>query len=252
VTAPQTQNYWQNLFKGGSPEHMKIVVADIDPKTLEAVGTCCSIRWPHRELLSTEDPDELLRWIEEEAPDLVVLATNFSEGAGLAICRQIRAFSAVPLIMTDSTGEEGNLIRALDAGADDCLSKPIRPLELLARIVALLRRCQKLPLVSHGQPFVAGELYIDFDTYEVRIDGREVKLTFTEFEILRCLVHNSRRIMSHSQLASLVWGEDAQGSRNALKVHVQHLRNKLGDTAKQSRYILSERGLGYKFAVSAK
>jgi DNA-binding response OmpR family regulator len=91
--------------------------------------------------------------------------------------------------------------------------------------------------------------YIDFDTYEVRIDGREVKLTFTEFEILRCLVNNSRRIMSHSQLACLVWGEDGQGSRNVLKMHIQHLRNKLGDTAKPPHYILSERGLGYKFSA---
>jgi DNA-binding response OmpR family regulator len=229
---------------------MKIIVADEAHQTFEAVGTSCSIRWPHRELLSAKDANELLAMIESEAPDLVVLDTQFSAGSGIATCREIRKFSAVPLIVLSPAEEEGVIIRALEAGADDCLDKPIRPLELLARIVALLRRAQRLPLVTNSQPFVTGDLYIDFDTYEVRIDGREVKLTFIEFEILRCLVNNSRRIMSHSQLACLVWGEDGQGSRNALKVHIQHLRNKLGDTAKPPRYILSERGFGYKFSAT--
>ena len=229
---------------------MKILVADKDPKTFEAVGMCCSIRWPHRELISTENADDLLTMIEEEAPDLVVLDADFSAGSGIATCREVRAFSAVPLIMLAPLEDEGVIIRSLEAGADDCLSKPVRPLELLARIVALLRRAQQLPLVSNSQPFISGDLYIDFNTYEVRIDGREVKLTFTEFEILRCLVNNSRRIMSHSQLACLVWGEDGQGSRNSLKVHIQHLRNKLGDTARPPRFILSERGFGYKFSAT--
>lgn len=225
---------------------MRILVADEDAQTFEAVATCCSLRWPHRELLSARDADELVMMVEGEAPDLVVLDSGFSDGSGTAVCREIRTFSAVPLVML-SPPEEEVMIRALESGADDCLDKPIRPLELLARIVALLRRAQRLPLVTNSQPFISGDLYIDFNTYDVRIDGREVKLTFTEFEILRCLVNNSRRIMSHSQLACLVWGEDGQGSRNALKVHIQHLRNKLGDTAKEPRFILSERGYGYKF-----
>ena len=229
---------------------MKILVADKDSDTIEAVDSCCTIRWPHRELLSADDADSLLIMIEQDAPDLVVLGTDLSPELGMTICQQIRNFSAVPLIAVAPTGDEDEIIRALGAGADDCLSRPIRPLELLARIVALLRRAQKLPLVTHGQPFVSGELFIDFDTYEVRVEGAEVRLTLTEFEILRCLVNNSKNVMSHTQLAHLLWGGDGQGSRNALKVHIQHLRNKLGDTAKQPHYILSERGLGYKFAAS--
>lgn len=228
---------------------MKILVADKDTKTIEAVGTCCAIRWPHRELLSTEDPDRLLTMIEEEAPDLVVLETGLSEDLGTGICREIRNFSAVPVIAIASAPGEKEIVGALDAGADDCLSRPVRPLELMARIVALLRRVQKLPLVTHGQPFVSGKLFIDFDTCEVRIGASPIKLTFTEFEILRCLVNNAKTVISHSQLAQLIWGDDGQGSRNALKVHIQHLRTKLGDTAKKPRYILSERGLGYKFAA---
>lgn len=227
---------------------MKILVGDRDPKTIEAVSTCCATRWPHRELLTTEDPDQLLQMIEQEDPDLVVMETELSTELGVDLGREIRNFSAVPLIMIASTGAEREIIEGLDAGADDCMSKPVRPLELQARIVALLRRAQRLPLVSRGQPFMWGDLFIDFDTHEVRIEGNEVKLTDTEFEILRLLVNNPRRVMSHSQLSYLIWGDSGQSSRNALKVHIQHLRNKLGDTGSKPKYIFSQRGLGYKFS----
>ena len=228
---------------------MKVLVADSDPNTIESLGMCCSIRWPYRELLSTEDPEELLTIIEQEAPDLVVLNTQLPKGSGYTVCRGIRTFSAVPLIIIASGREDGEVIRALESGADDCVSKATSPLELLARIVALFRRAQKLPLINSARPFKSGDLYIDFDTHEVKKDGREIKLTLTEFEILRCLVNNPRRVISHSQLACLIWGEDDQGSRSALKVHIQHLRHKLGESAGQPQYILNERGCGYKFAA---
>jgi DNA-binding response OmpR family regulator len=229
---------------------MKILVGDSDPKTLEAVSTCCADRWPHRELLVAEDFVQLTQMIEQDEPDLVVMDSELSNELGLNLCREIRNFSAVPLIMIAATGSEIETIQALDAGADDCISKPVRPLELQARIVAVLRRAQMLPLVSRGHPFVSGKIFIDFDIYEVRIDGNEVRLTVTEFEILRCLVNNPRRVISHSQLSRLVWGDTGHSSRNALKVHIQNLRNKLGDTAGKPHYILSERGLGYKFSTS--
>ena len=92
-------------------------------------------------------------------------------------------------------------------------------------------------------------MYINFDANEVRMGGDAVKLTFTEFELLRCLVNNPKRVMSHSQLACLVWGEEDEGSRNSLKVHIQHLWQKLGESAGKPKYILSERGCGYKFAA---
>ncbi len=228
---------------------MKILVADNDPRTIESVGICLSQRWPHGEMLFPENSDDLLRLIEQEAPDLVVLDSQIYQGSGCAICREIRTFSAIPLIMVVPGGDDEKLVRALEIGADDCIDKPIRAPELLARMVALLRRAQKLPLVTSAHPYISGDLFIDFDTNQVRIDGEEVKLTFTEFEILRCLVNNSRRVMSHSQLTNLVWGEEGEGSRNALKVHIQHLRNKLRDTNGRSDYILNERGYGYKFSA---
>jgi DNA-binding response OmpR family regulator len=229
---------------------MKVLVADSDPNTIESLGMCCAVGWPYRKLLSTEDPEELLTIIEQDNPDLVVLNTQLPTGTSYAACRGIRTFSAVPLVMIASGQEYGEAIRALEAGADDCVSKTIDHLELLARIVALFRRTQRLPLINPARPFISGDLCIDFDAYEVRKDGQEIKLTLTEFEILRCLVNNPRRVISHSQLAWLIWGEDDQGSRSALKVHIQHLRHKLGELAGQPQYILNERGCGYKFASS--
>ncbi|MFB3119615.1 MAG: response regulator transcription factor [Stenotrophomonas maltophilia] len=228
---------------------MKILVADNDPGTIEAVGICLSLRWPHGEMCFPEDREDLLNLISHEALDLVVLNSGLYAGSGYSICREIRAFSAVPVIMTIPTDDEADLIRALDAGADDCMDQPVGAPELLARMVAIFRRTQRLPLVKSSRPFVSGHLYINFDANEVRMDGDEVKLTFTEFELLRCLVNNPKRVMSHSQLACLVWGEEDEGSRNSLKVHIQHLRQKLGESAGKPKYIFSERGCGYKFAA---
>lgn len=214
------------------------------------MAACCAIRWPHREVIFASAPDEFLLQLERQAPDLAILDSELAQGQGHAVCREVRLISAIPLLMVIPSQEEGEVVKALEAGADDCVAKPLRPLEVVARLVALLRRTRQLPLVTPSAPFTAGPLFIDFDRNAVRVDGQEAKLTSTELEILRCLVHNPRRIMSHAQLAAAVWGDEAPGSRNTLKVHVQHLRQKLGERAGQPRYILSERGYGYKFVVS--
>jgi DNA-binding response OmpR family regulator len=249
LTVPYPKTEPDSRKSGADQRVMKVLVADSDPNTIESLGMCCSIRWPYRELLSTEDPEELLTIIEQEAPDLVVLNTRLPKESGYAVCRGIRTFSEVPLIMIASGEEDGEIIRALESGANDCVTKTVNPLELLALIVALFRRTQRLPLMNSARPFISDDLYIDFDTYEVRKNGQEIKLTLTEFEILRCLVNNPRRVISHSQLACLIWGEGDQGSRSALKVHIQHLRHKLGESAGRPQYILNERSYGYKFAA---
>ena len=135
---------------------MKILVGDRDHEAVGVVGVLCALRWPHRELLLSEDPDQLMQMIEQQAPDLVVMGTGLSAELGAGLGREIRNFSAVPLIMIDSTGIEREVVKALDSGADECMSEPVRTQELLARIIALLRRSQKLPLVSRGEPFVSG------------------------------------------------------------------------------------------------
>ena len=229
---------------------MKILIGDSDPSIVESVGASCASRWPYRDLLSTSSYDELLNMVETESPDLVLLDSELPDTQCEAACREIRAFSAVPLVMITPSHDEYEIVRALDAGADDCVSKPIRPMELVARIVALLRRTQRLPMTGSAQPYLSDDLYVDFDTYEVKVQGQDVKLTFTEFEILKFLVTNPRRVISHSQLGWQIWGEDGECSRNVLKVHIQHLRQKLGESASDPHYIVNERGLGYKFAAA--
>jgi DNA-binding response OmpR family regulator len=226
---------------------MKILVADSDPECIASIGMCCSTRWPHRELLSSDDPEEVVILVERAAPDVVVLEAGLSNGLGYSICREIRSFSSVPLIITTTSEEESEIIKAVELGADDFVSKPFKPLELLARIIAVVRRAQGLSLLNNTRPLISGDLYIDFDNYEVILNGREVRLTFIEFEILRCLVLNKGKAISPAAITELIWGEDADGSRKALKVHIQHLRQKLGETASNPRHILCQRGVGYRF-----
>ena len=129
-------------------------------QTIEAVGICLSLRWPHGEMYFPEDREDLLNLISHEAPDLLVLNSSLYDGSGYSICQEIRAFSAVPVMMTIPSDNEADLIRALDAGADDCVDQPVSAQELLARMVAIFRRTQRLPLVKSSRPFVSGHLYI--------------------------------------------------------------------------------------------
>jgi two-component system KDP operon response regulator KdpE len=228
---------------------MRVIIADSLPASAESLAACCAIRWPHREAFFATTPEDFLLQVGTIAPDLAILDSQLAHGQGHAVCREVRRFSAVPLLMVIPTDQEDEVVKALEAGADDCVARPLRPLEVVARLVALLRRTHRLPLVSAGAPFTAGPLLADFDSGEVRVAGQEVKLTSTEFAILKCLVHNPKRIVSNAQLAAVVWGEEAQGSRKALKVHIQHLRQKLGEHPGQPHYIVNERGYGYRFAA---
>ena len=138
-------------------------------------------------------------------------------------------------------------MKALETGADDFVSKPFSHLELLARMQAVLRRTQNTPLGMGEAPFIVNGLCIDFEGHEVTVNGGEVKLTPTEFGILRCLVKNSGRIMSASNISHRVWGDDVPDANQLIKVHIQHLRKKIGDDPAKPHYIFTERGVGYKF-----
>jgi len=237
------------ICTGGADEIMKILVADGNRNTAAAVGECCFSRWPHHQVVFTDAPEQFLLMVEQDGPDVVLLDSELGGGRGPALCREVRHFSAVPLIMMLWRGEENEVVRALESGADDCLTRPLRPKEVVARLVALLRRSGTLPMLANAGPVTAGPLYMDFNSFEVRFGGEEVHLTATEFEILRHLVNNRRWVVSHAQLSEAVWGDQESGSRNSLKVHIQHLRQKLGEGNGHPRFIFNARGLGYKFNI---
>lgn len=187
--------------------------------------------------------------VSASEPDLILLDWILPRMDGLSVCRAIRRWSQVPILVITSRAGQSDLIEALDAGADDYLTKPFQSEELLARIRALLRRGMREPAAA-GQPdgqLRAGPLEINLAQRLARLRGREIQLTPTEFDILAQLARHQRQVLTHNQLISEVWGAEG-GSRHSLFVHINRLRSKLEDDPKQPRFIKTRWGVGYSFA----
>lgn len=175
--------------------------------------------------------------------DLVVLDIMLPGLDGFEICRELRKFSEVPVIMLTARGDEMDRIVGLEIGADDYLPKPFNPRELLARIQAVLRRTEKTK--EEGGPLVAGPIAVDPDRRQVTLNGEPLELTTTEFEILRALVANAGRVIPRERLMELARGEEFASFDRSVDVHVSHIRKKLGDDPKNPTYLKTVRGVGY-------
>jgi len=227
---------------------MKVLVIDDDPDVAQVISLCFEMRWPQTTVVSASDGNEGLSLVENESPDVVVLDVGLPELNGFEVCREIRTFSDVPIIMLTVRDADTDVSRALETGADDYISKPFSHIELLSRVQAVLRRTQKLPLAKGEGILTSGNLSIDFDSREVRINGDIVKLTPTEYGLLYHLTRNANRVLTYQALLSKVWGEEYEYETNLLKLHIHNLRRKLADDPQSPRLILNERGVGYKFA----
>ncbi len=190
----------------------------------------------------------------EQPPELVVLDVMLPGIDGLEVCRQIRTFSDCYVIMLTARDEELDKVIGLTVGADDYLVKPFSPRELVARVRAMLRRPRAIgaaePESAPAEPTVinAGDVAMDLTARLVWVDGSEVELTRTEFDLLTALVAEPRRAFSRRELISSVWDSDWYGDEHIVDVHVGHLRRKLGDDAANPRHIRTVRGVGYGMA----
>jgi len=225
---------------------MKVVVIDDSPEIIEVVSLCFQLRWSGANMVSAATGAKGLELIEAESPDLIILDIGLPDMDGFQVLREIRRFSQVPVIMLTVRGEDTDVVRGLELGADDYVTKPFSHIELMARVQAVLRRVQGLP-VTEERPFVSGKLSVDFASNEVRIDGKLVKLTSTESKLLYYLIKNEGRLLSHENLLRKIWGETYVDARDLLRVHIQHLRQKLGDSVELPSIIVTEHGMGYKF-----
>ncbi len=181
-------------------------------------------------------------------PGLIVLDLMLPDMSGEDICRSIRKKSRVPIIMLTAKVEEESILNGLGIGADDYVTKPFSPRQLVARVIALLRRSgdEMLPL-SNIMSFNGGELYIDSIRHEVKRDGQPVNLTPNEFKILMALVKYPQKAFTRDELVFLVLGEDYEGYDRTIDTHVKNLRQKIEPDVKAPRYILTVYGVGYKF-----
>ena len=229
---------------------MKVLIVEDDPDTVEMVSVCLRLRWPQAEVIGAGTGREGLELIEADVPDLIILDIGLPDIDGREILRRLREFSDVPILMLTAYDRDFDIARSLEEGADDYMTKPFSPLELQARVRALTRRAQDR--TSHiTLPLTTGELLMDFAAAEVHKSGDRIRLTLTELKMLELLARNSQRVVTYESLASRVLGVDQPGlaETRLVRVHVQHLRSKLGDLASSPQFIANVRGVGYKFLL---
>lgn len=225
---------------------MRVLVVDEEPDVRKLVAMSFRMHQPEWEVIGAQDGPEALRVIESEHPEVVLLDIGLPEMSGFEVLKAIRLFSDVPVIMLTVRDDELSKVQGLELGADDYVTKPFSHLELLARVRAVLRRAQALPLM-HEEPFVSGELQVDFARRQVIVRGVPVALTGTEYRLLYHLVRNAGRIMTHEALLARVWGREYTDELSYVKGYINRLRNKLERDPHHPEYILTEYGVGYWF-----
>jgi DNA-binding response OmpR family regulator len=180
-------------------------------------------------------------------PDLVLLDVMMPDIDGFEVLKIIREVSSVPVIMLTAKGEEDDRVRGLELGADDYITKPFSPRELVSRVRAVLRRTEMTAGGTHGLIEVDNRLKIDFDRREVWVDDKLVQLRPTEYRLLYHLVQNAGWVISHDQLLSKVWGYEYRDEPHYVRLYINYLRKKLEKDPSNPKYILTERGVGYRF-----
>ena len=198
-------------------------------------------------LLVAADGWEALETARREHPDLVILDVMLPGLTGLELCRALRAEMDLAVIMLTARKEESDRVAGLDLGADDYVTKPFSPRELAARVKAVLRRSgRRDDAAAPAGPMHSG-LVLDAERRRVWLDGEEVELTFTEFELLKTLSGTPGRVFSREDLLMRVWGTDFLGDSRTVDVHIRHVREKLHEDTARARFIETVRGVGYRF-----
>lgn len=196
---------------------------------------------------SAADGPEGLRQFYQHRPNLVVLDVMMPQMDGLQVCSQLGYLTDVPIILLTALGDEDSVVKGLDCGAIDYITKPFSPKVLLARIRTALRQVEA---TSGGQPSAAytdGYLTINLPKHQVQVQGQPVKLSGTEFKLLTCLFENANRVLTFAQILENVWGWEYKESVEYVHVYISHLRRKLEKDPKNPRYLLTEHGIGYRF-----
>jgi len=223
---------------------MKVLVIEDDKEIVDAISLAFQIRWPEARVISTRLGQKGVELVETEQPDIVILDLGLPDINGFEGLHQIRRFSSVPTIILTVRSDESDVVKGLEWGADDYITKPFRQLELLARVKSLIRRHSpsEEALLSYGG------LRLDPVTGQLKMGEKEIALTVTENHILTFLMKNAGHVVTHSSLAEAVWGDDYPGATDSLKVHVRRLREKIEEDPGKPRYILTKTGVGYSLS----
>jgi len=223
----------------------RILVVDDEQQILRALQT--SLRGAGYEVETAETAEGALAAAAMRPPEAIILDLVLPDGSGIDVCRELRTWTSAPVILLSAVGEEREKVAALDAGADDYVTKPVGIDELLARLRAVLRRT-----APSGEPVIeVGELVVDLEKHSVAIAGEPVHLTPHQFELLRVLAVNEGKLLTHRALLQEVWGPGYGSESNLLHVNVSQLRRKIEPDRARPRYLLTEPGAGYRLVNPA-
>lgn len=222
----------------------KILLVD-DEKTLVKTLTY-NLEKDGYQVISAYDGEEALNKVESDNPDLIILDLMLPGVDGFEVCRRVRKNMDLPIIMLTAKGDDIDKILGLELGADDYLTKPFNPRELLARVKAILRRSE-----SQGSSLKnilkIQDLQVDLYQHKVRVKGEEIDLTSKEFALLNLMASNPGRVYSREQLLEQIWGYNYYGDARTVDVHIRHLREKIESDPSNPRYVITVWGTGYKF-----
>jgi len=218
-----------------------VLVVDDEPQILRVMRASLPIRG--YEVLTASTAEEALDQLSKQVPDLVILDLAMPEMSGLEVCRRVREFSSVPIIVLSAKGSESDKVAALDLGADDYVTKPFGMDELLARVRAVLRRLS----ATNDRVLVVGDVTIDIDERRVVVGDKEIRLTPKEFDVFKYLVNNAGKVVTHRALLQTVWGWESTDQTEYLRVFINQLRRKIEMDASHPRYLITEPWVGYRF-----
>jgi len=229
--------------------HPRVLVVDDDLAIIKYLRANLKARG--YETLTAMDGAEAIEVIERELPDLIILDIMMPKMDGFEVCRQLREWSQVPIIMLSARGDEKDKVTCLELGADDYLTKPFGIKELMSRIKAVLRRAQAIGAVPTQPSFAAGDLEINFAQRRVAVAGKEIKLTPTEYSLLQELALNAGKVLTHTHLLNKVWGMEYREEREYLRVFIRRLRREIERDPTEPQYIINVPAVGYKFQNKA-
>jgi two-component system, OmpR family, KDP operon response regulator KdpE len=222
----------------------RILVCDDDPQILRALRLV--LRGAGYEVLASASAEEALDRAAVSGPHAAIIDLMLPDRPGIEVCRELRSWSELPIIVLSAVNDEATKIAALQGGADDYVTKPFAPGELVARLEAVLRRAGR----AETEPQIEVEgLVVDLAAHSVTLDGREIRLTPLEFALLRALATNRGPLMTHSKLLNEVWGPEYEDATPLLRTHIANLRRKLAQGEAQRQFIRTDSGVGYRFAA---
>ena len=233
------------MSRAGEPS-ATILVVDDEPRYVRWISV--NLRASGYRMLTAADGQSALESTARERPDLVLLDIGLPVLDGLEVCRRIREFSTVPIIMLTARAAEADKVAGLECGADDYLAKPFGPPELLARVRAALRRARYAEAPAGDPVFRHGDLTIDYARCEVRRDGRPVALTPTEYKLLVHLARRAGRVLVPEELLAAVWGPEYREETQHVRLYISRLRRKIEPDPERPSHVLTKPGIGYLFA----